>query len=209
MDVMPVRRAIVSVTEKSGLVDLARFLVDRGVELVSTGGTRRLLVGEGLMVRSVREVTGFPEILGGRVKTLHPAVHAGILADKADASHMAILKDLGFAPFDVVCVNLYDFAQAVAQNLDDRQAVEQIDIGGPTMLRAAAKNFHSVCVLPHPRFYGEFMAEVQEQGGVSLEFRRRMAVETFAATAAYDTMITEYLRRSEGRRPSQPRLSEI
>ncbi|MEJ5243401.1 MAG: IMP cyclohydrolase [Desulfomicrobiaceae bacterium] len=196
MDILPVRRAILSVTDKSGLVDLARFLVDQGVELVSTGGTRRLLVTEGLPVRSVREVTGFPEILGGRVKTLHPAVHAGILADKDDPSHLAVLKDLGLAPFDVVCVNLYNFAQAVEQSLDDRRAIEQIDIGGPTMLRAAAKNFHSVCVLPSPRVYADFMAELAAHGGVSLAFRRRMCVETFAATAAYDAMIAEYLQRA-------------
>lgn len=191
-----VRRAILSVTDKSGLVEFARFLVGQGVELVSTGGTRRLLVAEGLPVRSVREVTGFPEILGGRVKTLHPAVHAGILADKDDPSHLAVLKDLGFGLFDLVCVNLYDFAQAVAQSLDDRRAIEQIDIGGPTMLRAAAKNFHSVCVLPHPRMYSECMAEMTSTGGISLGFRRRMAVETFAATAAYDAMIADYLRQT-------------
>lgn len=196
MDMLPVRRAIVSVTDKSGLPEFARFLVEQGVELVSTGGTRRLLVAEGLPVRSVREVTGFPEILGGRVKTLHPAVHAGILADKDDPSHVAVLKDLGLAPFDLVCVNLYDFAAAVEQALEDRRAIEQIDIGGPTMLRAAAKNFHSVCVLPHPRFYPELMDEIRAHGGVSLAFRRRMAVETFAATAAYDSMIAAYLRRA-------------
>ena len=148
MNMLPIRRAILSVTDKSGLDDFARFLQEHGVELVSTGGTRKKLVQAGLKVRSVSDVTGFPEILGGRVKTLHPHVHAGILADKDDSAHMRTLKDLRLTPFDLVCVNLYNFAEAVRQTLEDKQAVEQIDIGGPTMLRASAKNFHSVAVIP-------------------------------------------------------------
>lgn len=197
MNMLPVRRAILSVTDKSGLDEFARFLQEQGVELVSTGGTRKKLVQAGLKVRSVSDVTGFPEILGGRVKTLHPHVHAGILADKDDPAHMRTLKDLRLAPFDLICVNLYNFAEAVRQTLEDKQAVEQIDIGGPTMLRASAKNFHSVAVIPDPAHYEECMREMRESGGsLSLAFRKRMAVATFALTSEYDRMITEYLSRS-------------
>ncbi len=196
MNMLPIRRAILSVTDKSGLDDFARFLQEQGVELVSTGGTRKKLVQAGLKVRSVSDVTGFPEILGGRVKTLHPHVHAGILADKDDPAHMRTLKDLRLAPFDLICVNLYNFAEAVRQTLEDKQAVEQIDIGGPTMLRASAKNFHSVAVIPDPAHYAECMQEMKANGGsLSLEFRKRMAVATFALTSEYDRMITEYLSR--------------
>ena len=194
---LPIRRAILSVTDKSGLDDFARFLQEQGVELVSTGGTRKKLVQAGLKVRSVSDVTGFPEILGGRVKTLHPHVHAGILADKDDAAHMRTLKDLRLAPFDLICVNLYNFAEAVRQTLEDKQAVEQIDIGGPTMLRASAKNFHSVAVIPDPAYSPECVQEMRDNGGsLSLAFRKRMAVATFALTSEYDRMITEYLSRS-------------
>ena len=197
MNMLPIRRAILSVTDKSGLDDFARFLQDQGVELVSTGGTRKKLVQSGLKVRSVSDVTGFPEILGGRVKTLHPHVHAGILADKDDSTHMQTLKDLRLTPFDLICVNLYNFAEAVRQTLEDKQAVEQIDIGGPTMLRASAKNFHSVAVIPDPSYYAECMLEMESNGGsLSLDFRKRMAVATFALTSEYDRMITEYLSRS-------------
>lgn len=197
MDMLPIRRAILSVTDKTGLEEFARFLQEQGVELISTGGTRKKLVQAGLKVRSVSDVTGFPEILGGRVKTLHPHVHAGILADKDDSTHMQTLKDLRLAPFDLICVNLYNFAEAVRQTLEDRQAVEQIDIGGPTMLRASAKNFHSVAVIPGPSHYAECMAEMRaNNGALPLAFRRRMAVATFAQTADYDRMITEYLSRS-------------
>ena len=197
MDMLPIRRAILSVTDKSGLDDFARFLQENGVELVSTGGTRKKLVQAGLKVRSVSDLTGFPEILGGRVKTLHPHVHAGILADKDDSTHMQTLKDLRLAPFDLICVNLYNFAEAMRQTLQDRQAVEQIDIGGPTMLRASAKNFHSVAVIPDPSHYSECMEEMRaNNGALSLAFRKRMAVITFDLTSSYDRMIADYLRRS-------------
>ena len=197
MNMLPIRRAILSVTDKSGLEEFARFLQDQGVELVSTGGTRKKLLQAGLKVRSVSDVTGFPEILGGRVKTLHPHVHAGILADKDDPAHMRTLKDLRLTPFDLICVNLYNFAEAVRQTLEDKQAVEQIDIGGPTMLRASAKNFHSVAVIPDPSHYAECMQQMRDNdGSLSLEFRKRMAVATFDLTSGYDRMITEYLSRS-------------
>ncbi len=197
MEMLPIRRAILSVTDKSGLVDFARFLQAQGVEMVSTGGTKKKLLEAGLAVRSVSEVTGFPEILGGRVKTLHPHVHAGILADKDDPAHMYTLKELNLAPFDLICVNLYNFAEAVQKTLEDKQAVEQIDIGGPTMLRASAKNFHSIAVIPDPACYSECIEEMKANNNcLSLAFRKRMSVKTFALTSAYDQMITEYLSRS-------------
>lgn len=198
MDTLPIRRAILSVTDKTGLEDFARFLHNFSVELISTGGTYQVLVQAGLKVRSVSEITGFPEILGGRVKTLHPHIHAGILANKDDPEHMQTLEERDIAPFDLVCVNLYNFSEAVRQSLADTDAVEQIDIGGPTMLRAAAKNFHSVAVCPNPSLYSQYMQEMQEHKGcVTLAFRKHMAVATFKATADYDSMIAKYLAGSD------------
>ena len=138
MEVLPIRRAILSVTDKSGLVDFATFLTSRDVELISTGGTQKVLEAAGLPVTAVSTVTGFPEILGGRVKTLHPKIHAGILANKDDPFHMQTLAEKGIRPFDLVCVNLYDFAGAVERHLSLEDAVEEIDIGGPCMLRASS-----------------------------------------------------------------------
>ncbi|MDD3312374.1 IMP cyclohydrolase [Pseudodesulfovibrio sp.] len=193
MELLPVKRAILSVTDKTGLADFGRFLVDKGCELVSTGGTKKMLSEAGLPVTSVSDVTDFPEILGGRVKTLHPNIHAGILADKDDEAHMETLRDFGIEPFDLICVNLYNFAAAVAKGLDLKAAVEQIDIGGPTMLRATAKNFHSICVVPDPKYYGQVQEEIEQNGGISLAFRKEMATLTFKLTSQYDAMITKYL----------------
>ena len=140
-------------------------------------------------------MTGFPEILGGRVKTLHPKIHAGILANKDDPFHMQTLAEKGIRPFDLVCVNLYDFAGAVERHLSLEEAVEEIDIGGPCMLRAAAKNFHSVLVLPSPQWYGAAMDERRQHDmNVSLNFRQVMASRAFEATSRYDALITSYLR---------------
>ena len=192
MDMLPIRRAILSVTDKTGLVEFATFLSQNGVELVSTGGTMKALQAAGLPVTAVSDVTGFPEILGGRVKTLHPKIHGGILANKDLPEHMATLEEKGIKPFDLVCVNLYDFAGAVERKLSLEQAVEEIDIGGPCMIRAAAKNFHSILVVSDPRYYDEARARI-ETGGVDLAFRKRMAALTFAATSRYDAMISSYL----------------
>jgi AICAR transformylase/IMP cyclohydrolase PurH (only IMP cyclohydrolase domain in Aful) len=194
MDFLPIRRAILSVTDKSGLADFASFLSGRGVELISTGGTHKKLVAAGLKVTSVSDVTGFPEIMGGRVKTLHPRVHAGILADKDNPGHMLTLGELRIEPFDMVCVNLYNFADAAAKGVDLRAAVEEIDIGGPCMLRAAAKNFHSMLVVPDPSYYPRIEADLKAHPeGVSLALRRELAAETFARVSAYDGMIAKYL----------------
>ena len=195
MELLPIRRAILSVTDKSGLVEFATFLSQKGVELVSTGGTQKFLEQSGLPVTAVSTVTGFPEILGGRVKTLHPKIHAGILADKDNPEHLQTLAENGIKPFDLVCVNLYDFAGAVERKLSLLQAVEEIDIGGPCMIRAAAKNYHSILVLPSPQWYETAMAEMSgPENGVSLQFRQAMASRAFEATSRYDALITSYLR---------------
>ncbi len=194
MDFLPITRALLSVTDKSGLTEFAAFLVENGVELISTGGTWRMLSQAGLPVTPVSEVTGFPEIMGGRVKTLHPHIHGGILADKDNPEHLAALKGLGIRTLDLVCVNLYNFSDAAARGLDLRRAVEEIDIGGPCMLRATAKNFHSMLVLPDPADYPAAMRELQRNNMcVGLELRRSMAMKTFHATATYDAMIATYL----------------
>lgn len=195
MELLPIKRAILSVTDKSGLSEFATYLHQHGVELVSTGGTQKYLEKEGLPVTAVSTVTGFPEIMGGRVKTLHPKIHAGILADKDTPDHMQTLVEKGIKPFDLVCVNLYDFAGAVERKLSVLQAVEEIDIGGPCMIRAAAKNFHSVLVLPAAEWYEAATEELQSHDMcVSLPFRQAMASRAFAATSRYDALITSYLR---------------
>lgn len=194
MDLLPIKRALLSATDKSGLVEFATFLSDNGVELVSTGGTHKMLADAGLKVTPVSTVTGFPEILGGRVKTLHPHIHGGILADKDNPEHLSTLKELGISPFDLIVVNLYNFEQAAAKGLDLRGAVEEIDIGGPCMLRATAKNFHSMLVMPDPSDYTAAMEEMRTNSmHVSLAFRRDMAVKTFERTSTYDRMIAEYI----------------
>jgi phosphoribosylaminoimidazolecarboxamide formyltransferase/IMP cyclohydrolase len=198
MQSLPIRRAIVSVTDKTGLADFASFLARGGVQLVSTGGTEKALLAAGLAVTPVSAVTGFPEILNGRVKTLHPYIHGPLLADKDNPEHLQTLAGLSLAPFDLVCVNLYDFATAAAKGLDLRSAVEEIDIGGPTLLRAAAKNFHSVLVVPAVIHYGRVMDELSGSGfSAGLSLRRELAAETFARVSAYDAMIADYLKTHE------------
>ena len=192
---MKIKRALLSVSDKTGLVEFARKLAAAGVEIVSTGGTQKALESAGLMVTAVSSVTGFPEVLNGRVKTLHPHIHAGILADKDNSQHMQTLKEKNILPFDLVCVNLYDFAGAVERNLSLEQAVEEIDIGGPCMLRAAAKNYHSVLVLPAASWYEPAMEEMRSNNmQVGLPFRQKMASRAFAATSRYDELIASYLR---------------
>lgn len=195
MDLLPIHRAILSVTDKTGLVEFAKFLVDNGVELVSTGGTMKCLKEGGLPVKAVSDVTGFPEILGGRVKTLHPMIHSGILCNKDLPEQLETVKKMGITPVDLVCVNLYNFAGAVSRHLSLEQAVEEIDIGGPCMLRAAAKNYHSVLVVPGVEWYEPAMEDLKEHNMCSsLEFRQLMASRTFDATSRYDALITSYIR---------------
>ena len=195
MDLLPIHRAILSVTDKTGLVEFAKFLVDNGVELVSTGGTMKCLKEGGLPVKAVSDVTGFPEILGGRVKTLHPMIHGGILCNKDLPEQLETVKKMGITPVDLVCVNLYNFAGAVSRHLSLEQAGEEIDIGGPCMLRAAAKNYHSVLVVPGVEWYEPAMEDLKEHNMCSsLEFRQLMASRTFDATSRYDALITSYIR---------------
>ncbi len=196
-DRYPVRRALLSVSDKAGLAGFAQRLAALGVELVSTGGTARALRDAGLAVRDVAEVTASPELLGGRVKTLHPAIHAGLLARRTDPDDLAQLDEHGIEPIDLVVVNLYPFAEAVAQaGVSDADAAENVDIGGPTMLRAAAKNFFFVGVVTVPEQYDAVAEELEAQGGqLALATRRRLAGEAFAHTAAYDAAIAGYFNQ--------------
>lgn len=189
LDEVKVRRALLSCTDKTGLVALAKDLAGRGVTLVSTGGTARALRDAGLPVQDVSEVTGHPEVLGGRVKTLHPKVHGGLLA-RRDAD----LEGLGIEPFELVVVNLYSFEEAAQRRIDTDQLVEQIDVGGPTMLRAAAKTHERVAVLSDPAQYAEFQAELARTGGsTTLAARRQLALAAFSRTASYDRAIATSL----------------
>ena len=188
----PVERALVSVYDKTGLIDLAAALAGAGVEIVSTGSTAAAIASAGIAVTPVEQVTGFPECLEGRVKTLHPAVHAGILADRRKPDHLERIKDLGIAPIDLVVVNLYPFTGTVASGAPFDACVEQIDIGGPAMVRAAAKNHPAVAVVTDPARYGE-VARAVADGGFTLAARRALAAAAFAHTAAYDAAVSTWL----------------
>jgi phosphoribosylaminoimidazolecarboxamide formyltransferase / IMP cyclohydrolase len=194
IDRIPLKRALISVYDKTGLEDLVRGLHDAGVELVSTGGSASLIEKLGLPVTKVEELTGFPECLDGRVKTLHPRVHAGILADRRLESHVEQLKELEVEPFDLVVSNLYPFTQTVASGATEDECVEQIDIGGPSMVRAAAKNHPSVAIVTSPSRYPDVLSSLAE-GGFSYEARKRLAAEAFAHTAAYDVAVASWMHR--------------
>ncbi|MEU6664510.1 bifunctional phosphoribosylaminoimidazolecarboxamide formyltransferase/IMP cyclohydrolase [Streptomyces sp. NPDC046727] len=191
----PIRRALVSVYDKTGLEELARGLHEAGVELVSTGSTAGRIAAAGVPVTKVEELTGFPECLDGRVKTLHPKVHAGILADLRLDSHREQLAELGVEPFDLVVVNLYPFRETVASGATPDECVEQIDIGGPSMVRAAAKNHPSVAVVTSPERYADVLAAVKD-GGFDLATRKRLAAEAFQHTAAYDVAVASWFASS-------------
>jgi phosphoribosylaminoimidazolecarboxamide formyltransferase / IMP cyclohydrolase len=194
----PVRRALLSVSDKSGLVELARALAGRGIEILSTGGTARLLSDNAIAVREVASHTGFPEIMDGRVKTLHPKIHGGLLGRRG--TDEAVMAEHGIAPIDLLVVNLYPFAATVARpGCTYEEAVENIDIGGPAMLRAAAKNHESVLVVVDPADYELVLRELTDQGGGSqFATRARLAAKAFAHTAAYDTMVAAYLSAQRG-----------
>ena len=189
-----IQRALLSVSDKSGVVELARALAALGVQLISTGGTARLLEKEGIAVTEVSAYTGFPEMLDGRVKTLHPKIHGALLARRDENAHLTAIRDAGIAPIDLVVVNLYPFQAAVADpDCSFEDAVENIDIGGPAMLRSAAKNHAAVAVLIDPADYARVLAEIRSSGGVSDETRFALASKAFAHTAAYDGAIANYL----------------
>ncbi len=194
MDMLPIKRALISVTHKDNLPEFAKFLASKNVELVSTGGTLKFLQDLGLPVTAVSSVTGFPEILGGRVKTLHPKIHGGILADKDNSEHLGTLAGHDIEPFDLVVVNLYDFKTALEKKLPVRDMVEEIDIGGPCLLRASSKNYHSILVLSNPDDYAKAQEQMEKnEMQVDLQFRKKMAADTFGRTSEYDAMIHSYL----------------
>ncbi len=194
-----VKRALLSVSDKTGLLDFARGLSERGVELISTGGTRKTLADAGLPVKDISEVTGFPEIMDGRVKTLHPMVHGGLLAIRDDAEHKAAMDTHGIGGIDLLCVNLYPFEDTVASGADYATGVENIDIGGPAMTRAAAKNHAYVTVVVDPADYAAVLSALDENNGQSpVDLRKKLAQKAFARTAAYDAAVSNWLASQIG-----------
>ena len=195
-DGIPVRRALFSVSDKTGLVDFASALAERGVALVASGGTARALADAGLDASDISDLTGYPEMMDGRVKTLHPAVHGGILARRDLAAHRDAMEANGIAPIDLVVVNLYPFEETVAGGAERDEAVEQIDIGGPALIRAAAKNHAFVVVATDPEDYDGILRELEENdGGTTLDFRKCLAAAAYARTASYDAAISQWFAR--------------
>jgi phosphoribosylaminoimidazolecarboxamide formyltransferase/IMP cyclohydrolase len=194
-----IKRALISVSDKTGIAEFAKLLVGQGIEIVSTGGTYHLLQDEGIPVTYIGEVTGFPEILDGRVKTLHPHIHSGLLAKQDDPAHLEQLKQLGIEPFELVVVNLYPFQQTIARaDSTFEERIENIDIGGPTMLRAAAKNHQYVTVVVDPSDYPLIMEQIREHNRVDEATRKKLAAKVFRHTAAYDALIAGYLSEVSG-----------
>ncbi|MGE3869729.1 MAG: bifunctional phosphoribosylaminoimidazolecarboxamide formyltransferase/IMP cyclohydrolase, partial [Pseudorhodoplanes sp.] len=189
----PIARALLSVSDKTGLIDFARALAGHGVELVSTGGTARAIAEAGLPVRDVSELTGFPEMMDGRVKTLHPKVHGGLLAIRGNAQHAGAMQAHGIAPIDLLVVNLYPFEATVAKGAGYDDCIENIDIGGPAMIRAAAKNHADVAVVVEAADYARVLDEMKQHGGATtLELRKQLAAKAYARTAAYDAAISNW-----------------
>ena len=195
---MPIKRALLSVSDKTGLVEFARFLSGRGVELLSTGGTAKALREAGLTVTDVSEVTGFPEIMDGRVKTLHPKVHGGILARRDVPEHVAAMEEHGIAGIDLVVITLYPFEETLRSGASMEECIEQIDIGGPAMVRASAKNHAHVTLLVDPADYGAVREAIEQAGDTSLELRRALAAKAFGRTASYDAAIAGWLGKEDG-----------
>lgn len=196
------KRAILSVSDKNGVVDFAKGLEALGYEIVSTGGTAKAIRAAGIEVTSVSDITGFPECLDGRVKTLHPKIHAGILAMRSNPEHMKQLKDLDVTPIDVVAINLYPFKETILKpGVTLPEAIENIDIGGPTMIRAAAKNWQDVAVIVDPTDYNTVLNELKANGEVSKDTKFRLAGKVFEHTSQYDTLISNYLRQQRGDSP--------
>ena len=207
-DLVPIRRALISLSDKSGLEGLAAALAKRGVEIVSTGGTAAKLREAGAHVRDVSELTGFPEMMDGRVKTLHPKVHGGLLGVRDNAEHKAAMDEHGIAPIDLVVVNLYPFEATVERGASRDDIIENIDIGGPSMVRSSAKNHAFVAIVTDPADYEELMAELERNdGATSLEFRRRMAAKAFALTAAYDSAISQWFAFADQGQLFPPRFT--
>lgn len=194
---MKIKRALLSVSDKTGIVDLAQFLHENGVEIISTGGTMKALQAAGIPVTYVSDVTGFPEIMDGRVKTLNPKIHGAILAVRSNPEHMAALAEHGITPIDLVVVNLYPFRETISKpGVTEAEAIENIDIGGPAMVRASAKNFKDVVIVTYPSRYEGLMKMLKETGDVDARTRKELALEAFTHTAEYDAMISDYLKKS-------------
>jgi phosphoribosylaminoimidazolecarboxamide formyltransferase / IMP cyclohydrolase len=208
-EVRPVRRALVAVYDKTGVVELAQGLRELDVELVSSGGTAAALRAAGLEVTEVADVTGSPEMLDGRVKTLHPRIHAGLLADRRNPDHLAQLEAQGIEPFDLVVVNLYPFRETVASDAGFDDVIEKIDIGGPAMVRASAKNFESVAVVVDPRRYPMILDEIALEGGITRATRFALAAEAFAHTAAYDAAVAGWFGAQEAGEDALPSFAGL
>ena len=187
-----IKRALLSVYDKTGIVLLARSLAEMGVEILSTGGTAELLRKEGVPVKDVSSVTKFPEMLDGRVKTLHPYIHAGLLALRDNEKHLAVLAEHNIKPIDFLVVNLYPFAETLKTKSDEHEIIEMIDIGGPAMLRSAAKNFKFVAAVSDPADYGRVLSELKDKGTLSDATRKALAAKVFRLTAEYDGLIQQY-----------------
>ena len=193
---MKIKRALLSVSDKTGIVELGKFLSNNGVEIISTGGTMKALREAGVPVTYVSDVTGFPEIMDGRVKTLNPKIHGAILAVRSNPEHMEALAEHNITPIDLVVVNLYPFRETIAKpGVTEAEAIENIDIGGPAMVRASAKNFKDVVIVTYPRRYAQLMEMLDKDGDMDQRTRKELAFEAFSHTAEYDTMISEYLKK--------------
>ncbi|TCP24106.1 IMP cyclohydrolase /phosphoribosylaminoimidazolecarboxamide formyltransferase [Scopulibacillus darangshiensis] len=196
---MSTKRALISVSDKEGLIPFVKALAERGVEVISTGGTKRMIEENGLPVRSVSDVTGFPEILDGRVKTLHPSIHGGLLAVRDNTEHMSAIQEQDITPIDFVIVNLYPFKETISNpNVSYEDAIENIDIGGPSMLRSAAKNHRSVTVICDPEDYQTVLDNLDTRVDVPFEIKRKLAAKVFRHTAAYDALIADYFTKQTG-----------
>ena len=193
---MKIKRALLSVSDKTGIVELGKFLRENGVEIISTGGTMKALRDAGVPVTYVSDVTGFPEIMDGRVKTLNPKIHGAILAVRSNPEHMQALAEHNITPIDLVVVNLYPFRETISKpGVTEAEAIENIDIGGPAMVRASAKNFKDVVIVTYPRRYAQLMEMLEKDGDIDARTRKELAFEAFSHTAEYDTMISEYLNK--------------
>ena len=193
---MKIKTALLSVSDKTGIVELGKFLSEKGVEIISTGGTMKALRDAGVPVTYVSDVTGFPEIMDGRVKTLNPKIHGAILAVRSNPEHMQALAEHNITPIDLVVVNLYPFRETISKpGVTEAEAIENIDIGGPAMVRASAKNFKDVVIVTYPRRYAQLMEMLEKDGDIDARTRKELAFEAFSHTAEYDTMISEYLNK--------------
>ena len=194
---MKIKRALLSVSDKTGIIELAKFLHENGVEIISNGGTMKAIKDAGIPVTYVSDVTGFPEIMDGRVKTLNPKIHGAILAVRSNPEHVKAMEEHNIKPIDLVVVNLYPFKETISKpNVTEAEAIENIDIGGPAMVRASAKNFKDVVIVTYPSRYEGLMKMLKETGDVDAHTRKELAMEAFTHTHEYDGMISAYLKET-------------